>query len=271
MLVDVVPIRQAGRRLKGRELRSAVRADLTVRPGGDDVPPEWRHTLRAWLEVRADDQGSLPQARPELIDVRLLDMTDGVLRLIGVELGGAPVAGQLADPLRERVQIWRCRVVPPSESACTYQVVRLRCDGKRLSRLELAPAVAGDLSVVAGEGPGSSFRREGLTGNLLTVRGANGVKVGALLPIFDVHLLSIQGDQIFLAGIELASTRDEDRAEWSVTESVQIWRCGLVRPPSAVVLPSAAGAQVAVRAGSRAQPSVRAEVQLGQLVGANGL
>lgn len=103
-----------------------------------------------------------------------------------------------------------------------YDVTLLRAQGMRLRTRELQAPVRGELVVAMDDGR-TSFKRPLLVAKLKVPRGASGLLVDALLPLFDVELVAL-ADAITLQGIEL------DHRESRVYELRQMWRCVPVMP-----------------------------------------
>lgn len=252
MLVDVVHLRQAGRRLKGRELGAPVRGELVVRPIQRGSTAERGDSLCAYLTPVAGDSLA---GRRVLADVRIIQFDGGLLRLTGTEIVSEPSPDHLTDHEAERMQVWRCRLVLPSDCTGHFDVVLLRSRGRRLGARERPPAVTGELIVRGGEGMQTSYFRDGLAANLRRAQGANTVMVGALTPLFDVRLIQVDA-ALTIAGVELSVVRDDRQGAWLTTESVQVWRCSLARPSSSATSPDAAAATGKVDRGDPKHPHV---------------
>lgn len=109
MLVDVIRLRERGRRLRPKELAPAVRGHLQIETKAPMQTSFRRDVLCASLSAARGANGTMAGVLLPLADVRLLRVADGVLTLIGIELSAEPVEG--GHRITESVQIWRCTLV----------------------------------------------------------------------------------------------------------------------------------------------------------------
>jgi hypothetical protein len=114
VLVDVLLLRDHGRRLRRRELTPPVRGVLVVGEGHGAESSFQREMLTARLCVTRGANSIVVDALLPLFDVRLLRATGDTLVLIGIELSSAR-ARDTEWRTTESVQIWRCTLVAPSK------------------------------------------------------------------------------------------------------------------------------------------------------------